>query len=210
MTWGRHFLLALLIALVSTFVILYVAAETAKAHAPWNHPPCPQPDPFASPDPCEILQAPWLHYLKFLRADVNQRRADKCLPDLQRQYEPPRAVPASLRRAAVRVERDRRLPRVKAAASQCLSNLLWDWYETSGADCIHSYEGSWDANTGNGYWGGFQADLAFQRAYGPEYLRRFGTANNWPVISQIHMAYRGYQARGWSPWPNTSRVCGLL
>ena len=165
-------------AIVGLFLVV---APRAFGHAPWAPEHCQfGPDPVGQPC-AEPLRAPWLHYLRFLRADVNQLRAEKCLPDLERQYEPPRLVPVELRRAAVRVERDRRLPRAKAAQSQCLTNLLWDWYSSSGADCIHAYEGSWTANTGNGYYGGFQADLSFQRAYGGEYLARWGTANNWPV-----------------------------
>ena len=33
--------------------------------------------------------------------------------------------------------------------------------------CIHSHEGAWDANTGNGYYGGLQADMEFMSAYAP-------------------------------------------
>lgn len=75
--------------------------------------------------------------------------------------------------------------------------------------CIHRYEGSWtDPNAP--YWGGLQADLSFQQAYGAEYYRRWGTADHWPVSAQLHMGYRGVMARGYSPWPNTARQCGLL
>ena len=77
--------------------------------------------------------------------------------------------------------------------------------------CIHHYEGSWTANTGNGYYGGLQMDVAFQSRYGGEYLSRWGTADNWPVWAQIHAAARAYQSgRGFYPWPNTARACGLI
>ena len=33
--------------------------------------------------------------------------------------------------------------------------------------CIHSYEGGWTSNTGNGYYGGLQMDWGFMRTYGP-------------------------------------------
>jgi Transglycosylase-like domain len=77
--------------------------------------------------------------------------------------------------------------------------------------CIHRYEGLWTANTGNGYYGGLQLDLAFQRLYGAEFLTRFGTADTWPVWAQLEAAARAYgSGRGFQPWPNTARACGLL
>lgn len=80
--------------------------------------------------------------------------------------------------------------------------------------CIMFYEawnhGKWKANTGNGYYGGLQMDLAFQRAYGPELLASKGTANNWTMLEQMWVAERGLQARGgFNPWPNTGRYCKL-
>lgn len=82
-------------------------------------------------------------------------------------------------------------------------------YVTSGLLCIHSHEGAWNANTGNGYYGGLQMDLNFQAAYGPAFLRRWGTADHWPIWAQIQAGRNGYRARRWDPWPNTARMCGL-
>ena len=77
--------------------------------------------------------------------------------------------------------------------------------------CIHHYEGAWDANTGNGYYGGLQMDLGFQWSYGPDFERRWGTADRWPPWAQLEAAGRAYRAgRGFWPWPNTARFCGLL
>jgi Transglycosylase-like domain len=77
--------------------------------------------------------------------------------------------------------------------------------------CIHHHEGAWTENTGNGYYGGLQMDLAFQRLYGAEFLTRFGTADTWPVWAQLEVAGRAYgSGRGFAPWPNTARACGLL
>lgn len=81
---------------------------------------------------------------------------------------------------------------------------------TSDWACIHRYEGAWDANTGNGYYGGLQMNLVFQRSYGPEFMARWGTADNWPVWAQVIAANRAKKVRGYSPWPNTARACGLL
>lgn len=82
---------------------------------------------------------------------------------------------------------------------------------TSDWACIHRYEGAWDANTGNGYYGGLQMDLGFQSSYGPEFLRRWGTADNWPIWAQVAAANRAKNSgRGYGPWPNTARYCGLI
>ena len=76
--------------------------------------------------------------------------------------------------------------------------------------CIHSHEGSWrDPN--KPHWGGLQMDLDFQRTYGREFLNAWGTADNWPPYVQMTVAMRAYlSGRGFHPWPNTARKCGLL
>ncbi len=77
--------------------------------------------------------------------------------------------------------------------------------------CIHRYEGAWSSDTGNGYYGGLQMDYGFMGTYGGDFLARWGTADNWPVWAQIQAAVRAYQSgRGFGPWPNTARACGLL
>jgi len=77
--------------------------------------------------------------------------------------------------------------------------------------CIHHYEGGWSSNTGNGYYGGLQMDIGFQRSYGSDYLTRWGTADNWPAWAQLQVAARAYRSgRGFYPWPNTARACGLM
>jgi len=79
---------------------------------------------------------------------------------------------------------------------------LRDWL------CIHRYEGSW-ADSGAPYWGGLQMDLSFQQAYGGWLLRHKGTADHWSALEQIWVAVRASHSRGFSPWPNTARDCGL-
>ena len=77
--------------------------------------------------------------------------------------------------------------------------------------CIHRHEGPWNANTGNGYYGGLQMDLQFQRTYGADLLRRKGLAHRWGYLDQIWVAERAYRSgRGFFPWPNTARSCGLV
>jgi hypothetical protein len=81
--------------------------------------------------------------------------------------------------------------------------------------CIHRYERhprqGWRTATGNGYYGGLQMDISFQRTYGRDLLRRKGTANRWTALEQIWVAERAYRSgRGFYPWPNTARYCGLI
>ena len=74
--------------------------------------------------------------------------------------------------------------------------------------CIHRYEGSW-ADPGSPYWGGLQMDLSFQQTYGGWLLRHKGTADHWSPLEQIWVAERASHSRGFSPWPNAARDCGL-
>jgi hypothetical protein len=81
--------------------------------------------------------------------------------------------------------------------------------------CIHRYERNprqgWRTRTGNGYYGGLQMDIGFQRTYGPELLRRKGTADRWTPVEQMWVAERAHRSgRGFYPWPNTARYCGLI
>ena len=76
--------------------------------------------------------------------------------------------------------------------------------------CIQRHEGSW-RDPGAPYYGGLQMDLGFQRTYGADLLRRKGTSNNWSPLEQMWVAERAYRSgRGFYPWPNTARYCGLL
>jgi hypothetical protein len=74
--------------------------------------------------------------------------------------------------------------------------------------CIHHYEGSW-TDSGGPYWGGLQMDLPFQERYGSWLLRHKGTADHWSPLEQIWAAVRASRERGFSPWPNTARYCGM-
>jgi hypothetical protein len=87
--------------------------------------------------------------------------------------------------------------------------------------CIHSGrkgsatvghgEASWTANTDNGYYGGLQMDLSFQRSYGAYLLRTKGLAYHWTPLEQMWVAERAFKSgRGFYPWPNTAHACGLI
>jgi len=88
--------------------------------------------------------------------------------------------------------------------------------------CIHRYEGSW-RDVGDPYWGGLQMDKSFMLTYGLDFVRRHrgGWANTWTPREQMIAAnrarvgvdWRGSHWPGWrgyTPWPNTARMCGLL
>ena len=76
--------------------------------------------------------------------------------------------------------------------------------------CIHRYEGSW-RDSGDPYWGGLQMDRGFMARYAPGYLLRRGYADRWTALEQMWVAERAYRGgRGFYPWPNTARMCGLI
>ena len=77
-------------------------------------------------------------------------------------------------------------------------------------ECIHRYEGSWTDSRAP-YYGGLQMDLGFQQRYGGYLLRLKGTAEHWTPLEQRWVAARAHRSgRGFYPWPNTARACGLL
>jgi hypothetical protein len=75
--------------------------------------------------------------------------------------------------------------------------------------CIHRYEGSW-SDSGDPYWGGLQMDRGFMSTYAPRSLLRRGWADHWTPLEQMWVAERAHRTRGYYPWPNTARYCGLL
>jgi hypothetical protein len=77
--------------------------------------------------------------------------------------------------------------------------------------CIHRHEGSW-TDSGSPYWGGLQMDIGFQTTYGSDMIAKYhGYANVWHPYDQMIVAQRAYRSgRGYYPWPNTARACGLI
>lgn len=83
--------------------------------------------------------------------------------------------------------------------------------------CIHYNprvghgEGAWN-DPNPPYWGGLQMDLSFQRHYGLDMMKVYGgTADRWHPYDQIIVAERARRSgRGYYPWPNTARACGLI
>jgi hypothetical protein len=76
--------------------------------------------------------------------------------------------------------------------------------------CIHRHEAAWN-DRGDPYWGGLQMDRGFMRAYGRDMIRRHhgGLADTWTPAEQIVVAERAYSTRGFAPWPQTARSCGV-
>lgn len=76
--------------------------------------------------------------------------------------------------------------------------------------CIHRFEGAW-TDGGAPYYGGLQMDLGFQRRYGAYLLQTKGTADHWSPLEQLWVAARAARSgRGFWPWPNSARICGLI
>src|SRR4029077_8860253 len=70
--------------------------------------------------------------------------------------------------------------------------------------CIHSKEGAWNANTGNGYYGGLQMTSGWGGVGRPDLLSEQGQI----ALAEREYARSGYSL-GWlrSQWPNTSYGC---
>jgi hypothetical protein len=76
--------------------------------------------------------------------------------------------------------------------------------------CIQRYEGAWEDER-DPYWGGLQMDRPFMQNYAPGHLLKRGWANRWSPLEQMWVAERALKAgRGFYPWPNTARACGLI
>jgi hypothetical protein len=112
------------------------------------------------------------------------------------------------------------------------ARLRWRWHAANARKaaqkvphlhewlCIFSYENNkdssrgstgWATNTGTKYFGGLQMDWGFMRSYGGWLLNLKGTADNWTPTEQMWVAEHAYESgRGFNPWPNTARACGLI
>jgi hypothetical protein len=77
------------------------------------------------------------------------------------------------------------------------------WYVQ--ARCIHAHEGAWNANTGNGYYGGMQFLLSTWRSVGGR--------SRPDLVSPAEQLYRAFlvwrrDGGSWREW-GTARLCGL-
>lgn len=91
-------------------------------------------------------------------------------------------------------------PRVEAAARTAIRPApVWDAL----ADC--ESDGNWQANTGNGYFGGLQFTLSSWRWVGGT-----GFPHRASRAEQIARAERLLERQDWSAWPACARELGLL
>ncbi len=96
-----------------------------------------------------------------------------------------------------------------AAAQAHNHHKLRHWFHNSGAACIHRYESrDWHANTGNGYFGGFQMGYWFMETYAPHRYAAKGTADHWTRWHQMNVVRRVTRSSGWGQW-STASLCGL-
>ena len=148
-----------------------------------------------------------------LRGDYNRAAARRCRDETSHYRWPDfRRIPRA-RVGAVLATWEARIRRVRSSGPprpQCWRSHVWA--EGWKGRCVSSKEGSLRSvsRPSGTYHGKWQMNSGFELAYGPGFVRRWGRASGWPEYAQDLAAWRGYRARGWSPWPNTARACGLL
>jgi hypothetical protein len=171
-----------------------------------------------SPDPAYRA---WVLKLWRQRAHRSQRQAATWLAQHVRRYQSRVAHlerVMRLRRGAIRqtaaisaslAARQRAMNHWRRRARQLERRVANPPYEAA-FRCIHRYEGSW-GDRGGPYYGGLQMDITFQRHYGGYLLSTKGTADRWTPTEQMWVAAHAVRSgRGFHPWPNTARACGLL
>jgi hypothetical protein len=96
------------------------------------------------------------------------------------------------------------------AANRIRLRLAGPYGEVAAFKCIHVFEGAWN-DPNPPYFGGLQMDKGFMRSHGRTFYEAWGTADNWPPFIQMAVAIEAkLSGRGYYPWPNTARECGLL
>jgi hypothetical protein len=173
-----------------------LTASPASAHVPWPRPPHQRSSCSTRPAPA-LCRLHWFVRRTWGLQDARGLHRSHYWWTAERN---PARAPWLARREAWRA-RARRVAAIPIAP--------WPPWWLSDALCIHRGEGAWnDPNAP--YWGGLQMDASFMATYGPAYLARWGTADHWPPRDQLIAAWRAYQTRGFTPWPNTAAACGLL
>jgi hypothetical protein len=106
---------------------------------------------------------------------------------------------------AARWRRQRRLTiALRRELAARVDRVVW---LVSAFQCVHSYEGAWTANTGNGYRGGLQFGAAEWKRYGGQFAPRADLAT---PAEQITAGIAYHAVAGFHPWPLTARRCGLI
>ena len=185
-----------------------VAGAGAAAAAGSSEPPPPPPP--EQPPPAKPLLEPGSRYLL---ARIDRYRAETWRwqrlmgkPRTPSSFSARRSRQPEYRRWVLALWK-RRAARERKAALSVPRRSAWL--------CIYRHESDprqgWRTRTGNGFYGGLQMTISFQRTYGGHLLRRKGTADRWTPLEQMWVAERAYRSgRGFYPWPNTARYCGLI
>jgi len=106
---------------------------------------------------------------------------------------------------AFRFRRQRRVANtLRGELAARLDRLVW---LVQAFECVHQYEGSWTANSGNGFAGGLQFGPAEWQRWGGSYAP---SADQATPSQQIAAAIGYHAVSGFYPWPNTARACGLI
>ena len=98
-----------------------------------------------------------------------------------------------------------------AGASQWHPSAAW----LAQAQCIHRHEGAWNANTGNGYFGGMQIAPTTWLAMNGPHVAAFAHPGDtsFPFAVQprvqLHVAWLlwVHDGRTWRSWGATGRAC---
>lgn len=171
------------------------APAPASGHLPWPAPPHHRSacDLRAAPALCRLHW--WVHHTWHLQ---RARHIPRTRYWFQAERHPEQA-PYLARRIAWR-ERAHRVSLIPIPP--------WPPGWLADALCVHHHEGAWNADTGNGYYGGMQFDIGtWDGNGGRRYAARADLAR---PRQQLLVALTTWRRRGWQPWPNTAMQCGLL
>jgi hypothetical protein len=200
----------LLLALVSSFFLAVPAAASAQ-DGPAGGEPGPaeteEPDTEAPPVATTKPAVNWTKVRK-IRKQIRKARATTWHwqrvmgRSLTRGKPLGRNTTSIAKLRTIRADWRERVRKVRAKSRAVPNRSAWL--------CIKRHEGAWtDPNAP--YWGGLQMDMTFQRTYGAYLLRKKGTADRWKPVEQMWTAEKARRSgRGFHPWPNTARYCGLL
>jgi hypothetical protein len=193
--------ITLALACACSLAVALIGAATLRAE-PSPEPTSPEPPPEPTASTVAVKPKPRANWqkirrrIKYYRGETwhwQRTMGSRLTWELRSSPREPKDKVAAWRRVARKVRRTAQNPPHKTG-----------WL------CIQRYEGSW-TDGGGPYYGGLQMDLGFQQTYGLALLRRKGTANRWTPLEQMWVAERAHRAgRGFYPWSNTARYCGLI
>jgi hypothetical protein len=193
--------ITLALACACSLAVALIGAATLRAE-PSSEPTTPEPNPEATTSTAAMKPKPRADWRKIQRR-INYYRRETRYWQRTMGRRLTWELRKSPRNATAKVVAWRRVARAMRRVAQNPPHK-------AGWLCIQRFEGSW-TDGGGPFYGGLQMDLGFQRTYGLALLQRKGTADRWTPLEQMWVAERAHRAgRGFYPWPNTARVCGLI